>query len=69
VLVVEVDAVGTQPLQGALNRGPDVRRAAVDHSGASAGVRDEAELRRHHDTVAPPLQSAADKFLVRVGAA
>jgi hypothetical protein len=27
VLVVEVDAVGPQPLQGALDCGPDVRRA------------------------------------------
>jgi hypothetical protein len=27
VLVVEVDAVGAQPLQGPLDRGPDVRRA------------------------------------------
>src|SRR5947207_2270418 len=68
MLVIEVDAVGTQPLQGALDSGPDVRRAAVEGSGATAGVRDEAELRRHHDTVAPPLQSAADEFLVRVGA-
>jgi len=36
VLVVEVDAVGAQPLQGALDRGADVRRAAVEHSGATA---------------------------------
>ncbi len=52
VLVVEVDVVGTQPLQGTFDRGPDVRRAAVEHSGAAAGVRDEAELRRQHDIVA-----------------
>jgi hypothetical protein len=38
VLVVEVDAVGTQPLQGALDRGPDVRRARVEHARASARV-------------------------------
>jgi hypothetical protein len=38
VLVVEVDAVGTQPLQRALDGGPDVRRAAVEHSGACACV-------------------------------
>ena len=68
VLVVEVDAVGAQPLQGAFDRGPDVRRAAVEHSGATAGVRDEAELRRQHDTVAAPFEGAADEFLVRVGA-
>jgi len=68
VLVVEVDAVGTEPLQGALDGGPDVRRAAVEHSGAAAGVRDKAELRRHHDTVAASLEGAADEFLVRVRA-
>jgi hypothetical protein len=68
VLVVEVDAVSTQPLQGALDRRPDVRRAAVEHSGATAGVRDEAELRGEHNIVATPLEGAADEFLVRVGA-
>ena len=68
VLVVEIDAVGTQPPQGALDRGPDVRWAAVERSGASAGVRDEAELRRHHDIVAASLEGAADELLVRVGA-
>jgi hypothetical protein len=70
VLVVEVDVVGTEPLQRALDRGPDVRRAAVEDSGACACacVRDEAELRRHHDIVAPPLEGAADELLVRVGA-
>ena len=33
VLVVEVDAVGAEPLQGALDGGADVRRAAVEHPG------------------------------------
>jgi hypothetical protein len=68
VLVVEVDAVGIQSLQGALDRRPDVRRAAVEHSGATAGVRDEAELRGEHNIVATPLEGAADEFLIRVGA-
>jgi hypothetical protein len=68
VLVVEVDAVGSQPLQGAFDRGSDVRGAAVEHPGATAGVRDEAELRRHHDTVALPFEGTTDEFLVRVGA-
>src|SRR6059058_907763 len=68
VLVVEVDAVGTEPLQGALDGSPDVRGAAVEHSGATAAMGDEAELRRHHDTVTTPLDSAADELLVRVGA-
>jgi hypothetical protein len=31
-------------------------------------VRNEAELRRHDDTVATPLEGTADEFLVRVGA-
>jgi hypothetical protein len=38
VLVVEVDAVGAQPLQRAFDGGPDVCRAAVEHAGATAGV-------------------------------
>ena len=67
VLVVEVDAVGAEPLQGALDRDADVRRAAVEHPGATAGVRDEAELRRQHDAVATSLERAADEFLVGVG--
>jgi hypothetical protein len=66
VLVVEVDAVGSEPLQRALDRRPDVRRAAVEHPGATAGVRDEAELRRHHDTVAASPEGAPDEFFVRV---
>src|SRR5881397_2652179 len=36
--------------------------------GATAGVGDEAELRRKHDAVAASLEGAADEFLVRVGA-
>ena len=52
VLVVQVDVVGAEPLQGALDRDADVRRAAVGDAGAAAGVGDDAELRRHHDLVA-----------------
>ena len=66
VLVIQVDVVGAEPLQGALDRGADVRRAAVDDAGAAAGVRDEAELRRQHDLVAAPLDGPADEFLVGV---
>src|SRR4051794_30015247 len=68
VLVVEVDAVGPQPRQGALDRGHDVRRAAVEYSGASAGVGDEAELRCDHYAVTTSLEGAADELLVGVGA-
>src|SRR5437868_1805451 len=55
VLVVEVDAVGPEPLQGAFDRGADVRGAAVEYTGPTAGVRDEAELRRQDDIVATSL--------------
>jgi len=55
VLVVEVDAVGAQPHQGTFDRGSDIRRAAVEHSRATGGMRDEAELRRHDDTIATPV--------------
>jgi hypothetical protein len=68
VLVVEVDAIGTEPLQGAFDRGPDVRRAAVEHPRATAGVRNEAELRREHNIVATPPERATDEFFVRVRA-
>ena len=66
VLVVQVDVVGAQPLEGALDRDADVRRAAVEDAGAAAGVRDDAELRRHHDVVAAVLDGPADEFLVGV---
>ena len=64
VLVVQVDVVGAEPLQRALDRGADVGRAAVEDAGAAAGVRDEAELRRQHDLVAAALDGPADELLV-----
>jgi hypothetical protein len=36
VLVVQVDVVDAESLQGALDRGTDVRRAAVDDAGPAA---------------------------------
>jgi hypothetical protein len=68
VLVVQVDVVCVEPLEGALDGGADVRRAAVEHPGAAAEVRDEAELRRQHDLVAAGRDGPADEVLVRVGA-
>src|SRR5437773_5129395 len=59
VLVVKVDAVGPEPLQGALERGADVCRAAVENSGATVGVGDEAELCGQYDIVTAPLERAA----------
>jgi len=41
VLVVQVDVVGAQPLEGTLDCDADVRRAAVEEAGAAAGVRDD----------------------------
>jgi hypothetical protein len=38
VLVVQVDVVGAQPLEGAFGRGADVRRAAVGDATAAARV-------------------------------
>src|SRR3989441_4917614 len=63
VLVVQVDVVGAQPLEGALDCGADVFRAAVSDSGAATGVRDEAELRGHHHLVAAALHRPPDQLL------
>ena len=68
VLVVQVDVVGAEPLQGALDGGADVGRAAVEHAGAASGVRHQAELRRHHDLVAATLDGPPDQLLVEEGA-
>src|SRR6266568_709361 len=68
MLVVQVDVVGAEPLQGALDRDADVRWAAVEDAGAATGVRDDAELRRQHNLVAAALDGPADQFLVDVGA-
>ena len=68
MLVVEVDVVGAEPFQGALDRHADVRGAAVEDAGAATGVRDDAELRRQDNLVAAALDGPADQFLVGVGA-
>ena len=67
MLVVQVDVVSAEPLQGALDGGADVRRAAVDHAGPASGVRHQAELRRHHDLIAATLDRPPDQFLVEEG--
>jgi hypothetical protein len=67
VLVVEIDAIGAEALQRALDRAPHVRRRAVEHPASlAAGV--HAELRGDHDAVAPSRERTADKLLVRVRA-
>src|SRR4051812_13282515 len=42
--------------------------AAVEHSSTAAGVRDQPEFRREHDSVAAALDGPADEFLVRIWA-
>ena len=68
MLVVEVDVVSAQALQGALDGGADVRRAAVDGAGSAFGVRHQAELRRHHHLVTAAPDGPPDQFLVEEGA-
>jgi hypothetical protein len=62
-LVVQVDVVGAQPLQGALDRHADVRRAAVDDAWSAVGVGDETELGGHHHLVATVADGPADQVL------
>jgi hypothetical protein len=66
VLVVQVDVVGAEAPQGAFDRGADVGWAAVEDTGAAAGVGDHAELGRHHDLVAAAFDRAANELLVGV---
>src|SRR5207237_1086906 len=68
VLVVEVDVVGAETSQGALDGGADVVGAAVEGPRAAAVVGDEAELGGHHRLVTASLQGPADKFFVGVRA-
>jgi hypothetical protein len=63
VLVVEVDPVGAQARQGALDGGADVGRAAVDVAGSATGVGHEAELGGDDDLVAPALDRLPDDLL------
>jgi hypothetical protein len=67
MLVVQVDVVGAQSLEGTLDGRADVRRAAVEDAGAAARVRDNTELRRQHHLAAAVLDRPADEFLVGVG--
>ena len=67
-LVVQVDVVGAQSPERALDRSPHVVGAAVDDTGPCPGVGDETELRRHHDVVAPALDGLADELLAVEGA-
>ena len=61
--LVEVDHVGAQPPQRALDRPADVVARAARH--IRAVVHRHAELRREHDAVAPALEHLADVRLAR----
>jgi hypothetical protein len=63
VLVVQVDVVHTEPLQGLLAALPHVGRITAHPELAPRG--DDAELGREHHLVAPTRDGAADQFLVR----
>src|SRR5262245_21808975 len=67
VLVAQVDVIGAEPPQRALDGGTDAGRAAVETARLAAGVRDEAELRGEHDLVAAALDGPADELLVVEG--
>jgi hypothetical protein len=67
VLVVQLDVVRAEPLEGALGGGADVGRAAVGDAGAAAGVGDEAELGGHHDLAAAALAGAVIALITRRG--
>ena len=64
VLVVEVDVVGSQAPERALDGGADIGRTAVEVARAIPGVRDHAELRGEHDLVTATLDRLADQLLV-----
>jgi hypothetical protein len=67
VLVVQVDVVGAEPSQRALDSDADVGGAAVEGPRAPAVVRDQAELGGQHHLVAAALERLADQPLVDVG--
>ena len=67
VLVVEVDVVGVEPPQRALDRKSDVGGSAVEVAGSVADVRDHPELGGEDDVVTPTPEGPPDQLLVRVG--
>ena len=67
VLVVEIDVVRAQSPERSFDGGADVGRAAVEMAGATAGVRDHAELRGQHDLVTSFLDRLPDQLLVGEG--
>src|SRR5258708_9187805 len=67
VLVIQIDAVGSEALQGFLNHFPDVLRSAVKNKTALLIV--EAKFGCDSDSVADRCERLSDKLFVRVGSA
>ena len=65
VLVVEIDVVGLESLQGAVDGDADIGGAAVQ--AVAAGVGDQAKFSGQHHLVSPPPQTAGEEFFVDVG--
>jgi hypothetical protein len=65
VQLVQVDAVGAQPVQRRVDAGPDVLGRPVAGHGAVA--HHEADLGREEGLVAPTLERPADELLVGEG--
>lgn len=69
VLIVKVQAVGTEALQAAFDGAADIRRAAVDAARLGIGrVADDAELAGQEHLLAFAAQGLAEQFLVAVRA-
>jgi hypothetical protein len=68
VLVVQVDHVGAESTQGALDSGPDLLGPTPQAGPLSVGVEHEAELAGDHHLVAYRCQGLADELLVDEGA-
>ena len=64
VLVEQVDRVGAQSLQRALDAAADRLGAAVERARSDRTLQVEPELRRDHDLVADRLERLADELLV-----
>ena len=64
MLVVEVDMVGPEPLEGRVAGPADVGGVPADRAGPVVAS-DDGELRREHDLIAPARDRLADEPLVR----
>src|SRR5580658_712921 len=65
VLIIQIDAVGPEALQGSLNHSPDVLRPAVKNKAALFIV--EAKFGRDSNSVADRREGLSDELFVCVG--